>query len=105
MRVLLPSSTEPMVARRRRSMVSAPSSGPPAGGEPGNVVMGLEIPLALAVLHGGFRETVVCPRRTPLGDARGGDLTNDLLDGLGVGEDGTGAEAHGLLAHLLAVPG
>jgi hypothetical protein len=34
-RVLFPSSTDPMVAKRNRSMVSAPSSGPPAGGELG----------------------------------------------------------------------
>ena len=68
MRVLLPSSTDPMVAKRSRSMVSAPSSAP-AGGEPGNVVMGLEVTLALAVLHGGLGEAVVGPGRAPLGDA------------------------------------
>ena len=66
MRVLLPSSTDPIVAKRSRSMVSAPSSVPPAGGEPGNVVMGLEVPLALAVLHGGLGEAVVSPRGAPL---------------------------------------
>ena len=63
MRVLFPSSTDPMVAKRSRSMVSTPSSGPPAGGEPGNVVMGLEVPLTLAVFHGGLREAVVSPGR------------------------------------------
>ena len=71
MSVLLPSSTDPMVANRRRSMVSTPSSGPPAGGEPGNVVMGLEVPLTLAIFHGGLREAIVGPGRSPLRDPRG----------------------------------
>src|SRR5580658_4794140 len=109
MRVLFPSSTDPMVAKRRRSMVSTPSSGPPAGGEPGNVVMGLEIPLTLAVLHGGLREAVVGPRGTALGDPRRRDLTDDLLHRVGVGADGARAggvadrtEAHRLLSDFLA---
>src|ERR1700722_14343085 len=108
MRVLFPSSTDPMVANRRRSMVSTPSSGPPAGGEPGNVVMGLEIPLTLAVLHGGLREAVVSPRGTALGDPRRRDLTDDLLHRVGVGAHGARAggvadrtEAHRLLADFL----
>src|SRR5580698_8161170 len=109
MRVLFPSSTDPIVAKRRRSMVSTPSSGPPAGGEPGNVVMGLEIPLTLAVLHGGLREAVVGPRGTALGDPGRRDLTDDLLHRVGVGADGARAggvadstEAHRLLSDFLA---
>src|ERR1700683_1397074 len=110
MRVLLPSSTEPMVANRKRSIVSTPSSGPPAGGEPGNVVMGLEVPLALAIFHGGLREAVVGSGRSPLRDPRGGDLADDLLHRVGTGAHGARArgvahrtEAHGLLADLLAL--
>src|SRR5271167_3918454 len=97
MRVLFPSSTDPMVANRRRSMVSTPSSGPPAGGAPGNVVMGLEIPLALAVFHRRLREAVVGPGGSAFRDPRRRDLTDDLLDGVGVGTHGTGARgvAHG----------
>src|SRR5262252_1577072 len=109
MRVLLPSSTEPMVAKRRRSIVSTPSSAPPAGGEPGNVVMGLEVPLALAVLHGGLGEPVVGPRRSPFGHPRRRDLPDDLLHGVGVRGDGARAggvadraEADRLCADLLA---
>src|SRR5580692_11594561 len=108
MSVLLPSSTDPMVAKRRRSMVSAPTSAPPAGGEPGRVVMGLEVALALAVLHRRLREAVVGPGGPPLRDARTGDLADDLLHGVGArahraraGGVAHGAEAHGLLADLL----
>src|SRR5271167_2616269 len=108
-RVLFPSSTDPIVAKRRRSIVSAPSSGPPAGGESGNVVMGLEVPLTLAILHGGLREAVVCPRCATLGDPRRGDLTDDLFYRVGGRAHGAcaggvpyGAEADGLLADLLA---
>src|SRR3984885_1065664 len=112
MRVLFPSSTDPMVAKRSRSMVSTPSSGPPAGGEPGNVVMGLEVPLALAVFHGGLREAVVRPRCSALGDPRRRDLADDPLDRVGRGAHCTsagritdGTEAHRLLADLFATLG
>src|SRR5580698_5954201 len=108
MRVLFPSSTDPIVAKRRRSMVSTPSSGPPAGGEPGNVVMGLEVPLTLAVFHRGLREAVVRPGCPALGDSRRGDLTDDLLHRVGGGAHCTraggvadGAEAYRFLADFL----
>src|ERR1700722_1360525 len=109
MRVLFPSSTDPMVAKRRRSIVSTPSSGPPAGGEPGNVVMGLEVPLTLAVFHRGLREAVVGPGCSALGDPGRRDLTNDLLNRVGGGAHRTraggvadGAKAHRFLADFLA---
>src|ERR1700722_1518868 len=106
MSVLLPSSTDPMVAKRRRSMVSAPSSAP-AGGAPGRVVMGLEISFALAVLHCRLREAVVGPGGAAFGDSGTGDLADDLLDRVGTRAHRPGAggvthraEAHGLLADL-----
>src|ERR1700735_3069035 len=79
-RVLFPSSTDPMVAKRNRSMVSAPSSGPPAGGGVGDAGIGLEVPLALAVLHGRFGEAVVAPGGPALGDGGGCHLADDVLD-------------------------
>src|SRR3974390_1165082 len=110
MSVLLPSSTEPIVANRRRSMVSTPIPAPPAGGEPGNVVIALEVALALAVLHCGLGEPVVGPRGAALRDARRGHLADDLVHRVGVGADGAGAsrvtdgaEPDGLLADVLAV--
>src|ERR1700685_788658 len=112
MSVLFPSSTDPMVANRRRSMVSTPSSGPPAGGEPGNVVMGLEVPLTLAVFHRRLRKAVVGPGGSALGDPGRGDLTDDLLHRVGRGDHRSraggvpdGTEAHRLLADFLACPG
>src|SRR5580700_10270639 len=109
MSVLFPSSTDPMVAKRRRSIVSTPSSGPPAGGEPGNVVMGLEVPLTLSVLHGGLGEAVVRPCGTTLGNPGGRDLADDLLHRVGgrAHRAGTGgvayrAEPDRLFADLLA---
>src|SRR5215213_7650286 len=67
-RVLLPSSTEPAVASRRSSIRwRAP----------------LEIAFLLAVLHGRLREEVVGPGGTPLGDAGGGHLGDDLGHGHG----------------------
>src|SRR5450755_2721849 len=85
-RVLFPSSTDPMVAKRSRSMVSAPSSGPPAGGELGCVGIVLEVPLALAVLHGRLGEAVVAPG----GLAHGGHLDGLValgLDPLALGQE------------------
>src|SRR5580658_5605593 len=79
MRVLFPSSTDPIVAKRNRSMVSAPSSGPPAGGELGILVMVLEVPLALAVFHRRLGEPVVASGGTPLGDTGSRDLVDDVL--------------------------
>src|SRR5687768_4352379 len=60
MSVDFPSSTEPAVANRSSSMT------------------GLEVALALAVLHGGFRELVVGPGGAPLGDPGDGHLGQDL---------------------------
>src|SRR6516165_10801668 len=109
MRVLLPSSTEPMVANLRRSIVSVTCSGLPAGGEPDRVVIGLEVALALAVLHGRFREAVVGASRTALGDVRHRRLADDLLGRRGRGAHDSGArripnraEPHCFPAHLLA---
>jgi hypothetical protein len=44
---------------------------------PGGVM--LEVALLLAVLHGGLAGPVVGAGGAPLGDARGGDLVDDLL--------------------------
>src|SRR5580700_9898811 len=110
MSVLLPSSTDPIVANRRRSIVSTPIPAPPTGGEPGNVVMDLEVALALAILHRRLREPVVGARGSTFRDARRRHLADDLLHGVRLGADGTrarrvadGAEANGLLTDLLAI--
>src|SRR3954451_7818093 len=82
----LPSSTEPAVARRRRSAISGLPS---------------EVALALAVLHRRDGHAVVAARLPALGDARGGDLLDDRLDGRGRGPHGAGHRevAHGPVAH------
>src|ERR1700677_928052 len=100
-RVLSPSSTDPIVAKRNRSMVSAPSSCPPSGGELGILLMLLEVPLALAVLHGGLGEPVVAPGGAPLGNAGDRDLADDVLDGGRLGAHGAGQRGvgHGAIAH------
>src|SRR5580700_3530373 len=89
-----------MVAKRSRSMVSAASSAPPPGGELGILLMALEVPLTLAVLHGGLRELVVATGGAALGNARGGRLVNDVVHGGGVGAHGAGqgGVAHGAVA-------
>src|SRR3954452_11228928 len=63
-RVDLPSSTEPHVTSRRRSVFRAVS----------------EVANALPVLHRGLAETVVGAGLTALGDARRRDLLHDRLD-------------------------
>src|SRR5437899_242863 len=68
----LPSSTEPAVTSRSRSVA-------------------LEIADTLAVLHRGFADAVVCPRLASFGDARRGDLGNDVVELHGVGQHAAGA--------------
>src|SRR5207253_2436576 len=84
--VALPSSTEPHVTMRRRSVASARS----------------EIADTLAVLHRCFGETVVGAGLAALGDAGRRDLVDDRLDGGRVGDDAARARhvAHGAEAHL-----
>src|SRR6266511_1546859 len=72
MSVLLPSSTEPHVRKRRR-----PSAGEAI----------LEVTLLLPLLHGGVGGLVVEPRRAALGDRGRGGLRDDLLEGAGGGLD------------------
>src|SRR5436853_1952470 len=90
MRVLLPSSTDPAVATRRRPALAIDSPPPwltlpikhfaPESGA--KCLLGRsEVALALAVFHGGLREAVVGPGGAALGDAGGGDLLDDLLAG------------------------
>src|SRR5438128_2141952 len=67
----LPSSTEPQVTIRRRSVASACS----------------EITDTLAVLHRSFGEPVVRTGLAALGDARRGDLGHDVLDRSRLGDD------------------
>src|SRR3954470_3865297 len=51
----------------------------------------LEVANALPVLHRRFGDAVVGARLTALGDAGGGDLGDDLVDGGGNAHDATGA--------------
>src|SRR3954454_6325485 len=69
----LPSSTDPHVTRR---------TSPPAAWACAGVIGGppLEVPLPLAVLHRGLRHPVVGAGLAALGDPRGGDLGDDLLE-------------------------
>src|SRR6476659_6915111 len=71
-RVDFPSSTEPAVASRSVSTVS-------------------EVAGNLAVLHGGLGGAVVGARLTALGDAGGGDLGDDLIQGRRARGDRAGA--------------
>src|SRR2546421_12468850 len=89
----LPSSTEPAVTSRSSS-VSRNS---------------LEVANALPVLHRRFADTVVGTRLATLGDARGCDLGDHLVDRRRVADDPSGArhvadgaEAHGGRDRLLA---
>src|SRR4051812_24665473 len=91
MRVDLPSSTEPHVTRRRSSVE-------------------LEVTNALPVLHRGLADAVVGTGLPTLGDARRGDLADDLVDRLRVGDDAAGArhvadraEANGGRERILAL--
>src|SRR5258707_11609183 len=72
-RVLLPSSTEPAVVRRRRSARMS------------------EVSLALAVLHGRLGDPVVGPGSTPFGQPGDGHLGDDVGHGGGGGFHGAGA--------------
>ena len=69
MSVVLPSSTEPMVAKRSRRC---------AARTPGNAS---EVALALAVLHRRLREAVVGAGGAALGDPADLDLGDDLAEG------------------------
>src|SRR3954468_7482478 len=89
MRVDLPSSTEPAVTSRSRSVA-------------------LEIADTLAVLHRGFADPVVCTCLAALGHARRGDLGDDVDELRGLGEHASsarhvadGAEAHSRGERLL----
>src|SRR3954447_20801823 len=109
--VLLPSSTEPAVVKRSRSVMMAPPArggGPPPvsmvrGPGPTGPSTRSKIPLALAVLHGRLREPVVGAGGTSLGHPAGGRLGHDLLGGDGVGPHGAGARhvADRAVAHRL----
>src|SRR3954465_11195158 len=81
MSVDLPSSTDPAGASLRMSMLTVPSSLPCSS----------EVPLALAVLHGGLARTVVGAGLAALGDPRRGDLGADPVQGRGRGRRGGGA--------------
>src|SRR4051794_4074630 len=92
-RVDLPSSTEPHVTRRRRSVLWA-----------------LEIANALPVLHRGLAEAIVGAGLAALRDARRRDLLHDRLDrgrgrldASGTGHVADGAEADGGDERLLAL--
>src|SRR5215207_8295494 len=65
--VLLPSSTDPAVAKRSRSIS--------------------EVAFLLPVLHRGFAEPVVAASSSALGQPGRRDLLGDLLDGVRVGPD------------------
>src|SRR5437870_4399779 len=102
MSVLLPSSTDPAVAKRRSSVIGSLRSSLRCAARSS------EVALALAVLHGGLGELVVGARGTPLGDPAGGHLGDDLLDGGGGRLDRPGARcvadravAHGCLVDLV----
>src|SRR6185369_5823504 len=79
----LPSSTEPAVAKRRRSICRC-------CGVSSTEVM-LEVPLTLAVFHGRLAHLVVAAGRPALGDAGGRDLVDHLVDRVRVAADGGGA--------------
>src|SRR6478752_3445482 len=88
----LPSSTEPAVTRRSNSVSRND----------------LEVANALPVFHRGFADAVVGARLAALGDARGGDLGDDLVDRRRVADHAAGArhvadraEAHRRLERLL----
>src|SRR5436190_5088569 len=93
-RVDLPSSTEPHVTRRRRSVRWAVS----------------EVANALPILHRGLAEAIVGAGLAALGDARRRDLLHDRLDrgrrrldASGAGHVADGAEADGGDERLLAL--
>src|SRR3954452_686661 len=95
MRVDLPSSTEPAVAKRRSSISSRAAS---------------EVALALAVLHRSLGEAVVGAGRAAFGQPRDGDLGDDLvvgrrrrLDRAGDRHVADGAVADADPLHLLAL--
>src|SRR5581483_12037679 len=100
MSVLLPSSTEPAVATRsipewRTSSESAAVAAgrwPPPNRRCGRLrhPSPSEVALALAVLHRGLRGAVVGARLAALGDPRGGDLRDHLLDRARRGLDAAG---------------
>src|SRR3954447_6745915 len=90
MRVDLPSSTDPQVTSRRRSV--------------------LEVTDTLAVLHGRLADTVVRARLAALRDTGRCDLADDLVDCLRVRDHAAGArhvadrpEAHGRGERILAL--
>src|SRR5437667_11910390 len=87
----LPSSTEPAVTSRRRSVAAR-----------------LEVTDTFPVLHRGLREAVVRAGLAALGDLRRSDLLDHLvhgrrtgLDAAGAGHVADGAEAHGGRERLL----
>src|SRR5687768_14719961 len=103
--VLLPSSTDPAVEKRRRStatrcpQLQAPLRAPR-----------LEVAFFLAVFHRRLRERVVGAGGAARGDPGGGRLGHDLLqrgrtrcDGAGAGHVAHGAIADGHALHLLVV--
>src|SRR3954447_3421354 len=83
--VLLPSSTEPAVAKRSnsiRTVDSTPAQRQARGAPKASVASpSLEVPLALAIFHRRLGELVVGARRATLRDARRRDLRDHLLDG------------------------
>src|SRR4051812_25725336 len=99
----LPSSTDPAVARRRRSERDTPAA-------PFTAPAPLEVTGNLAVLHGGVADAVVRARLTALGDAGRRDLGHDVVQRRRRRGDRAGAAhvAHGPVAdarreRLLAV--
>src|SRR6476661_2987549 len=103
-RVDLPSSTEPAVASRSRSCRTV--CGMPRGwlrraGAASYVVVISEVPLLLAVLHGGLRQAVVGAGRAPLGDPGGRDLADHLghVNGIRLDRAGAAHVTHRPVAH------
>src|SRR6478609_3204048 len=106
MRVDLPSSTEPAVAKRRSSAITPR----PLLAFARPMPTPSEIAFLLAVFHAGLADAVVGSGRAALGEAGGGDLEDDVvdrggrrLDATGAGGIADGAEAHEGLEHLLAL--
>src|SRR5262245_23319215 len=94
MSVDLPSSTLPQVLKRRMSTGSWAGPAWAAGVEAGDGEVStdiLEIPRLLAVLHGGLGGLVI-GAGAALGDAGGGNLGDDVVDGIGRALDHAGAD-------------